>query len=72
MRTFWRWTVIFRGNLYRNLTTGGKRLVKIIGMIFKIQWYVLRFLLRCIFFILGVDWIRVERRIQRRLRIYFT
>ncbi len=72
MRTFWKWTVIFRGNLYRNLTTGGKRFVRIIGMIFRIQWYMLRFLLRSIFFILGVDWIRVERRIQRRLGIYFT
>ena len=28
MRTFWRWTVIFRGNLYRNLATGGKIFVK--------------------------------------------
>lgn len=72
MRNLLSWTVIFRGHIYRNLTEGAKRFWRIMKNIFRIVWRINRFLLRCVFFIIGIDWIRVERNIERKLRIFIA
>jgi len=72
MKKFFSWTVIFRGNFRRNGNYMVKRLYNIVVMLVSILKHVTRFLLRVICFVLGIDWIRLEQNIQRRLRIYFT
>lgn len=72
MRKFFRWTVVFRGKLRRNGINMFHRTFAILEFIGRFILNIIRFQLRVICFVLGIDWIRLERSIQRRLRIYFT
>ena len=66
------WTVIFRGNIYRNIYNMLIRLYISVVIILKGLWQIIRWSLRIILFIIGINWFEVERLIQRKLRIYFT
>jgi len=72
MRKFWRWTVVFRGNLRRNGINMFRRTFAVLRFIGRLLLSVVRLQLRVICFVLGIDWLTLERNIQRKLRIYLT
>lgn len=72
MRKFFRWTVVFRGNIRRNVINMINVIVTTAKVIGTLILKIVRFQMRIICFVLGIDWIRLERSIQRKLRIYLT
>jgi len=72
MRKLGSWTVIFRGNYFRNIANMLVVLYNILIWIFRVAWQIVRWLLRIMLFIVGINWFELERYIQRKIRIYFT
>ena len=72
MRKFFRWTVVFRGNIRRNGINMINTIVTTTKVIGTLILKIIGFQMRIICFVLGIDWIRLERSIQRKLRIYLT
>jgi len=72
MRKFFRWTVVFRGNIRRNGINMINVIVTTAKVIGTLILRIVGFQMRIICFVLGIDWIRLERSIQRKLRIYLT
>lgn len=72
MRRVGRWTVIFRGNYFRNIKNAFVMLYRGTIFMFKVVYTIIRYLLRIILFIVGINWFEVERLIQRKIRIYFA
>lgn len=68
MRKLGSWTVIFRGNYFRNIRNLFVRIWKGYVCFMKFNWQIIRHLLRVILFIIGINWFEVERLIQRKIR----
>jgi len=72
MRRLGSWTVIFRGNYFRNIKDAGVFIWRCVVAFFRFNWQIVRYSLRVILFIVGINWFEVERYIQRKVRIYIT
>jgi len=71
-RFFKRYTVLFRGNIVRNLIDAAKTIRDIVIIAIKVPWYIIRGILTFTLWIFGIDWIRIERNIYRKVRAYFA
>ena len=71
-RLYRRWTVLFRGNIFRNLANAVKVVWNIIILVFKIPWYAFRWIMTVTLWIFGIDWYRIERDVYRKVRAYFA
>ncbi len=67
-----RWTVLFRGNIVRNLIDAFKVIWNIIVLIIKIPWYVFRWVMTITLWIFGIDWFRIERDVYRKVKAFFA
>jgi hypothetical protein len=72
MRTLFGWTVIFRGSFYTGIINVAQFIKLITIFIIKLNWYCIRIFFILASFIIGIDWFAVERRIERKIKIYFA
>lgn len=68
MRKLGSWTIIFRGNYFRNIKNMLVKIKRGWVSFMKINYQIIRYCLRVILFIIGINWFEVERLIQRKIR----
>ena len=71
MRTFWRWTVIFRGHFIRNIINMFKRIGIICLWVIRVSWHVLRIPIVVACWILGINWFDVQAKHWKKSKNLF-